>query len=90
MPPQTKHYLVVFCAMYTDGYSMEMKTDAHSNDVVKCSRDDKPSTGFIGMLGFYDSAFCAFTFMPAATVQCASKKCDVELFAVTSSVVNRF
>ena len=38
-------YKTILCAVYTDVSSVEIKTEADSNDVMECRHDDMPSTG---------------------------------------------
>ena len=38
-------YKTILCAVYTDVGSVEIKTEADSNDVMECRHDDMPSTG---------------------------------------------
>jgi len=55
--------LIVVChkasyiGLSTGDNSMEIKSEADSNDAAECSHDDEPCTG---MFGFYDAVFFPF------------------------------
>ena len=38
-------YKTILCAVYTDVSSVEIKSEADSNDAMECRHDDMPSTG---------------------------------------------
>jgi len=47
-------YICLPCCAYAvssmEFQSSEIKTEADSNDIIECSRDDKPSTGMLGFV----------------------------------------
>ena len=44
------YLLTVYLVMYIGVSCMEIKTEADSNDITECSRDDKPTIGMFGFL----------------------------------------
>jgi len=57
--------------MYKGGESMEIKTEADSNDSTLCSDDDKPSTGMfaVSLLAYFVYCIC---FHVSALLLCSS------------------